>query len=64
MLSKLQIQALHLYTAYQLEHITLNEYLESVRPIDNAIDSLELKLLSCCLSDNPAFERSSLKHPH
>ena len=64
MLSELQMKALHLYMDYKLEHITIGEYLEKVKLVDDAIDSLEYKLLSYCLPDNPVFEKSSLKQPH
>lgn len=63
-LKKLKQQSMNLYSEYCYEHITLDEYLQQIRPLDKEIDKLELQTLTQCLGDNPAFEISSLKQLH
>jgi len=58
MLHKLQTEALKLHRAYTIELITLKEYLALISPIDKQIDSLELSILSCSISDKPSKEET------
>lgn len=67
MKNKLQIlqeEAMKNYSLFKSELINLNEYLQSMKPLDDEIDKMELYILSQYLEDNLAFEKSSLKQLH
>ncbi len=64
MLTKLQNMSMRLYTNYRLGLLTLQEYLDLIRPIDEEIDKLELQTLSCYLQGNLVSKISSSKHLH
>ena len=61
-ISDLRIISMKLYNMYRFDLLSLEEYLEQIRPLDQAIDQMELNALNCYLLDTPAFERPSLKH--
>jgi hypothetical protein len=56
------VKSMHLYLRYRSGMYTLEEYQELMKPLDDAIDALELQALNH-LQDTPASERSSLKQP-
>ncbi len=60
----LKKMAVKLYFRYRSDLLSLEEYLSLMRPIDNAIDELEMQPLINYLVDNPACEISSLKQLH
>ena len=64
MLTKLQNLSMRLYTNYCAGLLTLQEYLDLIRPIDEEIDRLELQTLSCYLQDNLVSKILSSKPLH
>lgn len=61
-LQYLRVKSMHLYLRYRSGMYTLEEYQELMKPLDDAIDALELQALNH-LQDTLASERSSLKQP-
>lgn len=47
-----------LYNAYTMEKISLQHYIDAMRPVDNAIDILEMSMINCSLRGTLLFERS------
>ena len=60
----LKKMAMKLYCRYRSNLLSIEEYLSLMRPIDNAIDKLEMQPLLNSLEDNPAYEISFLKQLH
>ena len=56
--------AIKLYFRYRSDLLSLEEYLSLVKPIDDAIDKLEMQPLINYLQDTPVCEISSLKQLH
>ena len=56
--------AVKLYFSYRSGLLNLEEYLSLLKPIDSAIDQLEMQTLFNYLRDTPACEISSLKQLH
>ena len=56
--------AMKLYFRYRSDLLSLDEYLSLMRPIDEAIDELEIQALVNYLGDTPVCEISSLKQLH
>ncbi len=56
--------AVKLYFRYRYDLLSLEEYLSFMRPIDQAIDKLEMHVLVKHLRDTPVCEISSLKQLH
>lgn len=63
-LKDLRVKSMHIYDYYCSGVYTLKEYQNQMKPLDDAIDKLEMQALNCHLQDTPASERSSLKHLH
>lgn len=61
-LRRLRLAALELYDAYKNETISQSSFIDAMRPIDEAIDALELQLFSCALQGTPLFEKAFAKH--
>ena len=61
-ISDLRIISMKLYNMYRFDLLSLEEYLEQIKPLDRAIYQMELNVLNCHLQGTPAFERPSLKH--
>jgi hypothetical protein len=60
-LETLHLQSAKLYLNYRSGLLSLDEYLEKIKPLDRAIDQFELIYLSCHLQDTPVSEKASLK---
>jgi len=56
--------AVKLYFRYRSRLLSLEEYLSLMKPLDDAIDKLEMHPLISCLEDTPVCEISSLKQLH
>ena len=61
-LATLQSRRMHLYSTYRSGLLDLEEYLEQIRPLDKAIDQLEMNALKTFLQGSPVFETPSSKH--
>ena len=61
-LKDLRVKSMNLYHSYRSGIYTLEEYLKQIKPLDDAIDELELQALNHHLQDTPASEISSLRH--
>ena len=57
-LTTLKVKSMKLYFEYKEGLITLEEYLERIKPLDEDIDKLEMSSISCHLEDTPAFEKA------
>ena len=64
MLIGLQNMSMQLYTRYRTGLLTQKEYLNLIKPLDEAIDRLELQTLSRYLQGTPVLKISSSKHLH
>ena len=62
MITIIQNLRMVLYDKYRSGLLTLEEYIEQIRPLDQAIDTLELNALNGHLQDKLASEKLSLKH--
>ena len=61
-LKTLKEQSMNLYLDYRSNLITLTEYLKQIKPLDNAIDKIEMNIFtsseaSCDISKMDTFER-------
>ncbi len=63
-LLNLKKMAVKLYFRYSSGLLTLEEYLSLMKPLDDAIDKLEMQSLINYLQDTPVCEISSLKQLH
>jgi hypothetical protein len=54
----LRALSMTLYNAYTMEKISLQHYIDAMRPVDNAIDILEMSMINCSLRGTLLFERS------
>ena len=63
-LTTIKIKSMQLYFKYKDGCMTLQEYQEQIKPLDTAIDKLEVQALNHYLGDTSAFEISSSKHLH
>ena len=61
-LKNLRVKSIQLYFKYKEGVINLVEYQEQLRPLDRAIDKLEVQIFSNYLQGNLVFEKSSLEH--
>lgn len=57
-LKRLRALSMTFYSAYTTEQISLQHYIDAMRPVDNAIDILEMSMINCSLRGTPLFERS------
>ena len=57
-LLNLKIKSMQLYFQYKNNSITLDDYLEQIKLLDDKIDILEIKTLRCYLKGTPVFEKS------
>ena len=60
----LKKMAVKLYFRYRSDLLSLEDYLSLMRPIDDAIDRLEMQPFVNSLQDIPVCEISSLKQLH
>jgi hypothetical protein len=58
-LKLLRIKSAKLYLNYTSGLLSSKEYLNQLKPLDDAIDELEIQSLSSYLRDTLAFEKSS-----
>ena len=63
-LKNLRVDSMLLYFKYKDGLISLVEYQEQIKPLDEEIDKLELQTLSYYLQGNLVSEISSSKHLH
>ena len=59
-LQELHLKSIKLYGLYLLGSLSQSEYLSQLKPLDEQIDEIEMKLLSSYLQGSPACEKSSL----
>ncbi len=60
----LHIKSAKLYLDYTAGQLSRREYLNKLKPLDDAIDELEIQSLKHYLRGTLAFEKSSLTLPH
>ncbi len=58
-LKNLKKESMNLYFKYREGLITLDSYLQQIKPLDDAISSCEIQILKCHLGDSPVFEITS-----
>jgi len=63
-LKTIKVETIKFYLRYRNGLITQEEYQCHIKPLDTAIDALELQTLISKFQDNPAYEISSSKHLH
>ena len=61
LLKNLQKQSIKLYIHFRKNCITEKEYLNAIKPLDKAIEEIELKSLNYHLPEHLSSEKSSLK---
>ncbi len=60
----LKMKSMKLYFKYRDGLISLESYIQQIRPLDYEIDQLEVQALSCHLVGNPVLQTPSSKHLH
>jgi len=63
-LANLRLKSIGLYFKYKNRQLSLENYINQIKPIDKQIDELELKTLSCYLVDSSVLQKASSKHLH
>ncbi len=63
-IAKIKIKSMQLYFKYRDGTLSLEDYLQQIKPLDEMIDKHEIKALSCYLQDNLVFEKSSSLQTH
>lgn len=61
-LQSLRVKSMNLYLSHRSGVYTLKEYQKRMKPLDDAIDKLEIQALNHYLQDTLVSERSYLKH--
>ena len=60
----LKIKMIKLYFNYKNGLLSLEDYIQQIKPLDIQIDQLEIQTINCYLLDNRVSEISSSKHLH
>ncbi len=63
-LNNLKKESIYLYFQYSQGVISMEEYIQKIKPLDEHIDSIEMHSLKCYLQDIPVSGKSSLKQLH
>jgi len=63
-LQNLRIKSMELYFKYKDGLLSLEEYIQKIKPLDHKIDKLELQNVNYCLVDNSVSQIAFLKHLH